>query len=62
MRTNYKYKKGLSMTYEEKKYIIMQYMEIPPPVDLLFSLVNDYSPDVTIAADSLAYANELYAD
>ncbi len=52
------------MTYEEKKYMIMQYMEIPPPVDLLFSLVNDYSPihlrDVTIAneADSFAYAYE----
>jgi hypothetical protein len=54
------------MTYEEKKYLIMQYMEIPPPVDLLFSLVNDYSPihlrDVTIAADSFAYVNELYED
>ena len=50
------------MTYEEKKYLIMQYMKIPPPVDLLFSLVNDYSPDVTIAADSFAYANELYED
>lgn len=50
------------MTYEEKKYLIMQCLEIPPPVDLLFSLVSDYSPDVTIAADSLAYANELYED
>ncbi len=50
------------MTYEEKKYLIMQYMEIPPPVDLLFSLINDYS-DVTIApADSLAYVNEVYED
>lgn len=49
------------MTYEEKKYLIMQYMKIPPPVDLLFSLVNDYSPDVTIE-DSFAYTNELYED
>lgn len=49
------------MTSEEKKYIIMQYMEIPPPVDLLFSLVNDYSP-IHLRADSLEYANELYED
>ena len=49
------------MTYEEKKYLFMQCLEIPPPVDLLFSLVNDYSPDVIIE-DSFAYANELYED
>jgi len=50
------------MTSEEKKYLIMQNMDIPPPVDLLFSLVNDYSPEVTVEADSFAYANELYED
>ena len=50
------------MTYEEKKYQILQYMEIPPPVDLLFSLVNDYSQDIAMVADSLAYANESYED
>lgn len=54
--------KGLSMTHEEKKYQILQYMEIPPPIDLLFSLVNDYSQDIAMVADSLAYANELYED